>query len=230
MPSLRAPLFAIALAAGCIDTALPPSDMGADTGPTPSVEPTLTWPPDGTAAVGAELGAVWFVFDHPPSRPLWAWEGPTGGRVDFVAKPAECGALGVVAASCTRLVPTTRLQPGRHELGLDEGTQAWDGRLAPPVFIGIDVLAEQPPVELAPPACAIDETATDDVCVLATDTALTVRLLTNAPVRASLGVYDGAHTAPVLAARGSATLTLAHRSRTPTTCSACRSKGSTGVR
>jgi hypothetical protein len=183
-------------------------ELRVSTAPEAGAAATGSWPADGAAAVPPTIDRIAVRFDGPvQGLGGIVIETDSGVVVLGTASEEACPALGWSSGACAAFAPDAPLAASSAyvlrvgESVLDETgapVGAWSSRFA----TAADEDTEPP--SLAPVPCGVDEMALADLCVLADDARIDVRLQASEPVRASLAI--DARTLFEIAPRGSALL------------------------
>lgn len=184
--------------------------LRVSTAPGAGTEALASWPADGTGAVSTSLREIALSFDGPVrDAGAAALLGPDGARVPVAARRADCDPLAFEAHTCLVLELAEPLSPSRtYTIAVGEEARDPTGASIGPWAAsfgtgdGPDLVAPG----LLPPTCALDELALPEGCLLADDATVTLRILADEPVRATLALAG--LEARVLAPRGEATLGL----------------------
>ncbi|MEM1415246.1 MAG: lamin tail domain-containing protein [Myxococcota bacterium] len=164
-----------------------------------------TWPPSGAAGVPATLAEAAFHFDDAlATLEGLGLEGPEGA-VAASAWRVPCGALGWAKGECVVLDVVGPLGAGAYAFVVGAETRDRTGAPLGPLRIGFRV-GDPAPLALVALPCVPAETSIAELCALADDDAVVLRLAATAPARVTLRT-EGAEvrsTAP----RGEATLVL----------------------
>ena len=178
--------------------------------PEAGAEVTASWPPDGAASVSPSLVELAVRFDGPVELPEGALGLFEGERIEGArTATVPCPEVGWDDGWCARLTPERPLRrSSAHRLVLDERALDSEGAPVGPWEARFTTALQDDGIgpELRPIACAIDEESHEDLCVLASDERIVVRLAAAEPTRMELEL--GGRTVRSVAPRGDAVLAV----------------------